>query len=67
MGALWHPFSDMGAIESGGEFVITRGEGVRVFDDSGRSYLDATAGLWFAAAVIIGVVLYSAVLSIRSL
>jgi putrescine aminotransferase len=49
MGALWHPFSDMGAIESGGEFVITRGEGVRVFDDSGRSYLDATAGLWFAS------------------
>src|SRR4051795_11343841 len=47
MGALWHPFSDMGAIESGGEFVITRGEGVRVWDDSGRSYLDATAGLWF--------------------
>jgi putrescine aminotransferase len=49
MGALWHPFSDMGAIESSGEFVITRGEGVRVFDDSGRSYLDATAGLWFAS------------------
>ena len=48
MGALWHPFSDMGAVESGGEFVITRGEGVRVFDDGGRSYLDATAGLWFA-------------------
>jgi len=48
MGALWHPFSDMGAIEAGGEFVITRGEGVRVFDDGGRSYLDATAGLWFA-------------------
>jgi len=48
VGALWHPFSDMGAIESGGEFVITRGEGVRVFDDGGRSYLDATAGLWFA-------------------
>lgn len=48
MGALWHPFSDMGAIESGEEFVITRGEGTRVFDDRGRSYLDATAGLWFA-------------------
>lgn len=48
MGALWHPFSDMGAIEAGGEFVITRGEGTRVYDDQGRSYLDATAGLWFA-------------------
>lgn len=48
MGALWHPFSDMGAIEANGEFVITRGEGARVFDDADRSYLDATAGLWFA-------------------
>lgn len=48
MGALWHPFSDMGAIETKGEFTITRGEGVRVYDDAGRSYLDATGGLWFA-------------------
>ncbi len=47
MGALWHPFSDMGAVERGGEFVIARGEGAHVFDDVGRRYLDATAGLWF--------------------
>ncbi|MDQ6715930.1 MAG: aminotransferase class III-fold pyridoxal phosphate-dependent enzyme [Actinomycetota bacterium] len=47
MGALWHPFSDMGAIERDGEFVIARGEGAHVFDDRGRRYLDATAGLWF--------------------
>lgn len=47
MGALWHPFSDMGAIERDGEFVIARGEGASVFDESGRRYLDATAGLWF--------------------
>ncbi len=47
MGALWHPFSDMGAIERDGEFVIARGEGAYVFDDGGRRYLDATAGLWF--------------------
>ncbi|UIJ34346.1 aspartate aminotransferase family protein [Allobranchiibius sp. GilTou73] len=48
MGALWHPFSDMGAVERDGEFVITRGEGAYVFDDYGQRYLDATAGLWFA-------------------
>lgn len=48
MGALWHPFSDMGAIERNGEFVVTRGEGTRIWDDQGREYLDATAGLWFA-------------------
>ena len=47
MGALWHPFSDMGAVERDGEFVLTRGEGVHVWDDAGRKYLDATAGLWF--------------------
>ena len=48
MGTLWHPFSDMGLVESAGEFVLTRGEGVYVWDVDGRRYLDATAGLWFA-------------------
>ncbi|MDQ2852559.1 MAG: aminotransferase class III-fold pyridoxal phosphate-dependent enzyme [Actinomycetota bacterium] len=48
MGALWHPFSDMGAVERNGEFVITRGEGCYVWDDFEQRYLDATAGLWFA-------------------
>jgi adenosylmethionine-8-amino-7-oxononanoate aminotransferase len=47
MGALWHPFSDMGAVERGGEFVLARGEGVHVWDTGGTRYLDATAGLWF--------------------
>ena len=45
--ALWHGFADMAAV-SRGEFVLTRGEGCRVWDDTGREYLDATAGLWFA-------------------
>lgn len=47
MGALWHPFSDMGAVERDGEFVVARGEGAYVFDPEGNRYLDATAGLWF--------------------
>ncbi|MFY9916078.1 MAG: aminotransferase class III-fold pyridoxal phosphate-dependent enzyme [Nocardioidaceae bacterium] len=47
MGALWHPFSDMGAVERSGEFVIARGEGSYVYDPDGNRYLDATAGLWF--------------------
>jgi adenosylmethionine-8-amino-7-oxononanoate aminotransferase len=46
--AFWHPFADMSAVISGGELVLARGQGVRVFDESGTSYLDATAGLWFA-------------------
>ncbi len=47
MGSLWHPFSDMGAVEAAGEFVIERGEGSHVFDADDTRYLDATAGLWF--------------------
>jgi adenosylmethionine-8-amino-7-oxononanoate aminotransferase len=48
MGAFWHPFADMGAVERDGEFVLTRGEGARVYDADGNEYLDASAGLWFA-------------------
>ena len=47
MGALWHPFSDMGAVERDGEFVVARGDRAYVFDPEGTRYLDATAGLWF--------------------
>ena len=47
MGALWHGFADMGAVQAGGEFVIARGDGAYVWDADGRRYLDATAGLWF--------------------
>src|SRR3954452_14392433 len=44
---FWHPFADMGAV-SRQELLIERGEGVWVFDDQGRRYLDATASLWYA-------------------
>ncbi|CAN5273969.1 aspartate aminotransferase family protein [soil metagenome] len=47
MGALWHGFSDMGAVEHDGRFVISRGTGAHVWDADGTRYLDATAGLWF--------------------
>jgi putrescine aminotransferase len=36
----------MGRVD-GAEFVLSRGEGARVWDVEGREYLDATAGLWF--------------------
>jgi len=42
---LWHPFSDMSVVR-GSEFVIARAEGVWVWDDEDRRYLDATASLW---------------------
>lgn len=47
MGHFWHSFSDLTAIDIGGELVIERGEGVHVWDESGRRYLDATAALWY--------------------
>jgi putrescine---pyruvate transaminase len=45
--AFWHPFADMLAIETDGELVVDRGEGVHVWDEEGRRYLDATASLWY--------------------
>jgi putrescine aminotransferase len=47
VGALWHGFADMGAVEQNGEFVIHRGDGAWIWDTDGRRYVDATAGLWF--------------------
>jgi putrescine---pyruvate transaminase len=44
---LWHPFSDMAAV-AGSEVVVVRGEGVWVWDEEGRRYLDGTASLWYA-------------------
>ncbi len=47
MGALWHGFADMGAVERDGAFVVARGAGAYIYDQAGKRYLDATAGLWF--------------------
>ena len=45
--SYWHPFADMSAIVTGGEFVLERGEGCYVWDVEGTRYLDATASLWY--------------------
>jgi putrescine---pyruvate transaminase len=44
--SFWHPFANMAEV-SGREIVLTRASGCEVFDREGRSYLDATAGLWY--------------------
>ena len=49
MTRLWHPFADM-AIVKDAEVVIERGEGAVVWDEQGRSYIDARGGLWYCAA-----------------
>jgi putrescine---pyruvate transaminase len=45
--ALWHPFSDMALVRHS-ELVLTRGEGVWLWDEEGRRYLDGSASLWYA-------------------
>jgi 4-aminobutyrate--pyruvate transaminase len=44
-----HPYTDHRAHAQNGPVVITRGEGVRVYDDQGKEYIEAVAGLWCAS------------------
>ena len=41
-----HPFTDTQALSERGARVITRGEGIYVWDSEGERILDAMAGLW---------------------
>ncbi|SDH47932.1 aspartate aminotransferase family protein [Roseospirillum parvum] len=41
-----HPYTNLKAHEEQGPLIIERGEGVYVFDDSGKRYLEGLAGLW---------------------
>ena len=43
---FWHPFADMSTV-AGREMVLARADGVWVWDEAGRRYLDATASLWY--------------------
>jgi 4-aminobutyrate---pyruvate transaminase len=44
--ALLHPYANAVALRETGVQIIDRGEGVRVFDEQGRSYIEALGGLW---------------------
>jgi putrescine---pyruvate transaminase len=44
--AFWHPFANMAEV-AGSELVIVRGDGCELVDKDGRTYLDATAALWY--------------------
>jgi 4-aminobutyrate--pyruvate transaminase len=41
-----HPYTNLKLHEETGPLVITRGEGVWVFDDAGKGYIEGLAGLW---------------------
>ena len=44
-----HPYTNARAHEKNGPMIIERGEGVYVYDDGGKQYLEAMAGLWSAS------------------
>jgi 4-aminobutyrate--pyruvate transaminase len=44
--ALIHPMTDLQRHEADGPVVITRGDGVRVWDEDGRAYIEGVSGLW---------------------
>ncbi len=44
--AMWNPFANM-ARAAGQTVTIVRGHAATVYDESGRSYLDAIASLWY--------------------
>jgi 4-aminobutyrate--pyruvate transaminase len=44
-----HPATNLRSVQTEGPLVITRGEGVYVYDDEGHRYLEGMAGLWCAS------------------
>jgi adenosylmethionine-8-amino-7-oxononanoate aminotransferase len=46
--AFLHAFSHIPTLEEQGPVVVDRGEGVYIFDDRGRRYLEGNSGLWNA-------------------
>lgn len=46
---MLHPYTNARTHEDSGPLIITRGNGVEVFDDQGKAYIEAMAGLWSVA------------------
>jgi len=44
-----HPYTNARKLESEGPLIITRGEGVYVYDETGQRYIEGMAGLWCTA------------------
>ena len=47
--ALFHPYTNLVRHPETGPLVITRGQGVRVYDETGKDYIEGLAGLWCTA------------------
>ncbi|KAA0972181.1 aspartate aminotransferase family protein [Aureimonas fodinaquatilis] len=46
---ILHPYTNAVRHQEVGPIVIERGEGIRVYDDTGKDYIEAMAGLWSVA------------------
>ena len=47
--SLLHPYTELASFRDTGPTILTRGEGIYVFDISGRRYIEGMAGLWCTA------------------
>jgi 4-aminobutyrate--pyruvate transaminase len=47
--SVLHPYTNLVKFRESGPMVIERGEGVRVYDEQGKDYIEAMAGLWCTA------------------
>ena len=43
-----HAFGDLNELEKTPPLVVTRGQGVHIFDDDGQEYIEAASGVWSA-------------------
>ncbi|WP_347309922.1 aspartate aminotransferase family protein [Defluviimonas sp. SAOS-178_SWC] len=44
-----HPFTNLAQLEESGPVVFNRGEGIYVYDDDGKRYIEGLSGLWCAS------------------
>ena len=47
--SVLHPYTNHARHEEDGPLIVVRGDGVRIFDDSGKDYIEGMAGLWCAS------------------
>src|SRR5262249_4522029 len=47
--SVLHPYTNLVKLRETGPLVLDHGKGVHVYDDTGKEYIDAMAGLWSTA------------------
>ena len=47
--SILHPYTNLVKLRDTGPLIFERGKGVRVYDEHGRDYIEAMAGLWCTA------------------